>query len=141
MGLALTILLGACDKRPPVGQIGAVEGFIGGVAAEEPHAAVVARDVLSAGGTAADAVIAAFFTMTVTYPVAAGIGGGGACVAYDSVANEAQGIEFLPRSPSAGGQIAVPGAVALRPRQRRIGLAAALGAAAHAPSTVRPGAG
>ncbi len=128
MGLAITILLGACDKRPPVGEIGAVEGFIGGVAAEEPHAAVVARDVLSAGGTATDAVIAAFFTMTVTYPVAAGIGGGGACVVYDSAANEAQGIEFLPRSPSAGGAIAVPGAVrglaALHARYGRLGWSA-----------------
>ncbi len=108
MAVAACLLLAGCDKRPPVGQIGAVEGFIGGAAVEEPHAAVVARDVLSAGGTASDAVIAAYFTMTVTYP--AGIGGGGACVVYDAASNEAQGIEFLPRPPAGGGAVAVPGA-------------------------------
>ncbi len=108
-----------------MGEIGAVDGFIGGVSVEEPHAAVVARDVLSAGGTASDAVIAAFFTLSVTYPIGAGLAGGGACVVYDPATNQAQGIEFLPRPAASGGAVAVPGVVrgmaALHARYGRLG--------------------
>ncbi len=109
---AAAVLLGACtDNRPAVGRIGAVEGFLGGVATDEPRATVVAEDVLSAGGTAVDAAIAAFFTLTVTYPVGAGLGGGGTCVVFDPKTNAAQTMEFLAGRPAAGGAFAVPGAV------------------------------
>ena len=126
LALASALLLAACsDKRPPVGEIGAVVGHIGGIATDEPHAAVVGQDVLSAGGTATDAAIAAFFTLTVTYPVGAGIGGGGICIAYDAKSNEAQTLEFLAGSPATPGPFAVPGAVrglaALHARYGRVG--------------------
>src|SRR5580700_2941971 len=49
------------------------------VVADEPFAARNGAAVLAQGGSAADAVTAMFFTMTATYPVAAGIGGGGIC--------------------------------------------------------------
>lgn len=102
----------ACgDPRPPVGEVGAIPGFFGGVAADEPHAAVVARDILSSGGTPADAVTAAYLTMVVTYPFGVGLGGGGICVTYDPKTNEALTLEFLPQEPAAGGPVAVPGAL------------------------------
>ncbi len=64
------------------GQQGYVEGFIGGAVADEPRAALLGREVLSAGGTAADAVSAMGFALSVTYASRAGLGGGGACIAY-----------------------------------------------------------
>ena len=104
--------LGACSPRaPPVGEPGQITGFIGGVAADAPRAAIVARDILSGGGTAVDASVAAYFTLAVTYPVAGGLGGGGVCLVYDAPSQTADSVEFLPRRPAAGGAIAVPGAV------------------------------
>jgi len=111
LGLA-AILLAACgEKAAPVGEIGAVRGFVGGAVAEEPRAALIARDALSSGGTAADAAVAAFFALTVTYPVAAGVGGGGVCVVYDAKTNRAETLEFLSQPAERGGPHAVPGAV------------------------------
>ena len=105
-------MLAGCSKpAPKVGEIGAVEGFVGAVVAEEPRAALIARDVLSSGGTAADAVTAAYFTMAVTYPVAVGLGGGGFCLYYDHRSNKAETLDFRPAPPAAGGPIAVPGAL------------------------------
>ena len=78
------------------GQEGFVRGFLGYAAAEEPRAAVAARNVLSAGGNAADAAVAAGFMMTVTLPSRAGLGGGGACLLFHPRRNEAQAILFPP---------------------------------------------
>ena len=112
---ALVALLAGCtDQAPPVGAVGHVRSYFGGIAADEPRAALVGRDVLSAGGSAADAVVAMGVTMMVTRPDAAGPGGGGLCVVYDAKQNKAESLEFLPHAagtpPPAGRWIAtVPG--------------------------------
>ncbi len=67
----------------PVGTVGNVQGFLGGVAADEPQAALTGRSVLSAGGNAADAVTAMGFQLAVTLPSRAGLGAGGACLVYN----------------------------------------------------------
>ncbi len=67
----------------PVGKPGAVKGFLGGVVADEPEAALIGRSVLSAGGNAADAAAAMGFALAVTLPSRAGLGAGGACLVYD----------------------------------------------------------
>ncbi len=85
---------------PPAGSPGFVRGFLGGVAAEDPAAALAARSVLSAGGTAVDAAVAAGFTMAVTLPSRVGLGGGGACLVFDPAKGATEAVLFLPGARS-----------------------------------------
>ena len=86
-------------------------GFRGGVAADEPRAAMVAHDILQNGGSAADAVAAAALVYAVTYPNGAGLGGGGVCVAADTATRKAETIEFPAVAAKAGGPVAMPALV------------------------------
>ncbi len=90
------------------GPAGPVEGFLGGVAADEPRAALVGRQVLSSGGNAADAATAMAFALAVTLPSRAGLGGGGACLAYFPNPNSPnrglpEAIVFVPGAADGGG--------------------------------------
>lgn len=119
LGAALLALAGCGTARnllaptPPVpeGTPGFVQGFLGGVAAEEPQAAAVARTVLSGGGNAADAAVAAAFAMSHTLPSRVGLGGGGACLVFDARRNVTEAVVFLPgarMSPAGDRPAAVP---------------------------------
>jgi gamma-glutamyltranspeptidase/glutathione hydrolase len=90
------------------GKIDYLKGFTGGVAADEPRAALVAQQILSAGGSAADAAAAAAFVYTVTYPAGAGLGSGGVCLVSDPVRKRAETIEFPSLAPKDGGPVAIP---------------------------------
>lgn len=78
---------------------------------DEPYAVKAGANILAQGGSAADAATAMYMTMAVTYPGAAGLGGGGLCVAYDPDTNKAEAIDFLARNAAGGGDYAVPGNV------------------------------
>jgi gamma-glutamyltranspeptidase/glutathione hydrolase len=91
------------------------------VVGDEPFAVNAAVAVLAQGGNAVDAATALFFTLSVTYPVAAGPGGGGLCIARDpsGVVGE---FDFLPRAANRGGAYAVPMAVrGFYDMQKRLG--------------------
>lgn len=104
VALAAMVMLTSCsafDDEPvtPKGTIGYVTGALGVISVEEPQAALVGRDVLSSGGTAADAAVAMGLTLSVTMPSSAGLGGGGVCIARDSRGQRPIVIDFMPRAP------------------------------------------
>lgn len=86
-------------------------GFSGAAVADEPAAALAARQVLEQGGNAADAAAAIYFTLSVTYPAAAGLGGGGICLVHGAGEKTVETVSFLASRPRGGGAVAVPGNV------------------------------
>jgi gamma-glutamyltranspeptidase/glutathione hydrolase len=103
--------LASCGPSKPVGTIGFIQGFGGMVATDEPRAALVARDILSAGGTAADAAVSLYFTMAVTQPSTASLGGGGVCVVHDRDKKKTEVVEFFAPAASGATQSRTPNAV------------------------------
>ena len=105
MCAAVVLFAAACggSDPQPVGTVGHLKSYFGGVASDDARATIVGRDTLSAGGSSADAAVAMAFALMVSRPDAAGPGGGGVCVHYDNRKNKAETLEFFPHLP-----IAVP---------------------------------
>ena len=81
------------------------------VVGDEPFAVRVGAITLAQGGDAVDAATAMYFALSVTYPVAAGLGGGGICIVHDSARSQSQEFDFLARDAAGGGAYAIPGNV------------------------------
>jgi len=105
IAVGFAALVAGCGTTPAdqPGTIGFVQGFLGGVVADEPRAALVGRDVLSAGGNAVDAAVATYFALAVTLPSTASLGSGGACLAFNRTVNGGvpRALSFLPGTPAA----------------------------------------
>ena len=98
------------SPNQPLGTSGYVKGFYGGVAADEPQAALAGRDVLTSGGTAVDAAIAVYFMLSVTMPSAASLGGGGVCLVRNADDEKVETLDFLGQPSSGQGRrVMVPG--------------------------------
>lgn len=115
MSLTVAVLVAACEativpnlpglsSRPEAGGI---------VVADEPQAVLLTREILNAGGSAADAAVALGFGLSVTLQSRAGLGGGGACLVYDVNRGQAEVMDFSPTAAtgnedSARWQVGVP---------------------------------
>jgi len=81
------------------------------IVGDEPIAVRAGATILSQGGSAVDAVTTTYFALAATFPVAAGLGGGGICIVHDGTTGRSEEFDFLPRDASGGGAYAVPGNV------------------------------
>ena len=118
---AALFLLSGCELTQTLPDISMFEPTtnFGGATSDEPRAALVARDVLAAGGSAADAAVALYFTLAVTYPSTASLGGGGLCLVYSpdkKNGDTTEVIEFNALAAETGSTVprrpnAVPGTV------------------------------
>ncbi|HLY78088.1 MAG TPA: gamma-glutamyltransferase family protein [Caulobacteraceae bacterium] len=79
----------------------AVWGCNGAAATAHPLASLIAIDILRAGGSAADAAIAANIALGFLEPIACGIGGDAFALLWDPKAREVVGLNGSGRSPAA----------------------------------------
>ncbi len=90
------------DQNTSLGQTTTAPTIFGYAVADEPQAALAARQILNQGGNAADAAAAEGFALAVTLPSRAGLGGGGACV-IKMPGSPATTLIFPPGAPAAAG--------------------------------------
>ncbi|MGZ8287017.1 MAG: gamma-glutamyltransferase [Allosphingosinicella sp.] len=98
--LPLLLVLSSCvtASDPTPGAASAARGM---VSAADPRAAEAGREMLDAGGSAADAAIAVQIALTVVEPQSSGIGGGGFFVYHDARSGRVFTYDGRERAPDA----------------------------------------
>jgi gamma-glutamyltranspeptidase/glutathione hydrolase len=89
----------AAKGLPAYPKVVEAQGRGGAAASGHPLATAAAMRVLRAGGSAADAAVAASLTLGVVEPYHAGLGGGGFAVVYHHGGRGAEVLDFRERAP------------------------------------------
>ena len=112
--LLFLLLFVACGSHPPAAAVSAprpalphidIDPALAGtgktflVVSEAPLATQVGRDVLAAGGNAADAAVATAFALAVVHPSAGNLAGGGLAIVRTD--HEARALDFRETAPAA----------------------------------------
>src|SRR6476620_4175473 len=84
---------------PPVQRPAASAPFNSAVATSQPLATKAAADVLTDGGSAADAAITAALMLAVAEPGNSGLGGGGFALVHDPTSDTDIAFDFRERAP------------------------------------------
>ena len=95
------LLLGGCASQATPTASAAASAERGAVSAADPRAAEAGREILRAGGTAADAAIAIAIALTVVEPQSSGIGGGGFLVFHDERSGRVTSFDGREKAPAA----------------------------------------
>ena len=104
----LALVLAACAslpaaERPPETAAVVSTAAPGMVSAADPRAAAAGREILDAGGSAADAALATMVALTVVEPQSSGIGGGGFFLYHDEKSGRMTTFDGREEAPAAAG--------------------------------------
>lgn len=97
--IALLLVACASGSMPGVSQQGLARGEAM-VAAANPHAVEAAQEILSAGGSAVDAAIAAELVLGLVEPQSSGLGGGGFMLHYNAADEAISGYDGREIAPA-----------------------------------------
>ncbi|HEX8579239.1 MAG TPA: gamma-glutamyltransferase [Allosphingosinicella sp.] len=97
------LLLASCAAAPVATPSTTAAQAPGMVSAADPRAAQAGREILDAGGSAADAALATLLALTVVEPQSSGIGGGGFLVYHDERRDRISTYDGREEAPSAAG--------------------------------------
>jgi gamma-glutamyltranspeptidase/glutathione hydrolase len=79
--------------------------MVAGIAAGHPATAAVGLEILAAGGSAADAAVAAVLASCVSESIYTGITGGGFATYYDAATRTVTGLDFFCTIPGLDGDV------------------------------------